>query len=172
MKTVLFATDHIPPDPKALDYALALCKRLAARLEVLQILQSPADGTRSRRLHRTAKQGADRTMDTVRSDRPPAEDHATESNADVPFQFETVDQLQRLYSDHPSTHIDYRFEIAHGTAGAAIEQYVRSHRDIVLTVFDPRSERYFAAAPGKTDRPVRKKAMPRLAVPLVLVKKT
>jgi hypothetical protein len=166
MKTVLFATDHVPPDPKALDYALALCKRLAARLEVLQILRSPADRKRHRRLRSPAMHGVSRTSKPDTGNRPAAEPHA-----DVPLKAEAVDQWQRLHSAHPAAHIDYHVEVAHGTAGDTLEHYVRNHRDIVLTVFDPRSGRYSADSRLPKNRPARKEAMPKLAIPLVLVKK-
>ena len=133
MKTVLFATDHTPPDPKALDYALVLSQRLAARLEVLNIVQTPAE-------------------------------------SDSQFETNARHQLHGLYADHPGAHIDYRYEITGETIDATIERYVRSHREIVLTVFVPRSN---PQSDGITKDPTAKKsAMPKLAIPLVIIKKT
>lgn len=170
MKTVLFATDHIPPDPKALDYALVLCKRLAARLEVLHILQSSASVKVAERLRRPATRKAGQTMPPARGDQAPA--HNRPPDPDGSLRKAAIDRLKRLLSDHPAIPIDYHFEIASETTGATLERYVRNHRDIVLTVFDPRSDRQPADIPSKTSHPAGKGAVPRLAIPLVLVKKT
>jgi hypothetical protein len=169
MKTVLFATDHMPPDPKALDYALVLCRRMAARLEVLHILQSSAStgsGGRSRR------PGTGSTRPTAKPVRGmPGHVDSGVPDAERIMRTAMFDQLKRLLPDHPNTRVDYRCEITGETTGAIIERYVRSHRDIVLTVFDPRADRHPADNRRKTSRPARDGAMPRLAIPLVLVKK-
>ena len=91
--------------------------------------------------------------------------------ADRILRSKAVDQLKRLLSDQPNTHVDYRCEITGEATGDIIERYVRSHRNIVLTVFDPRSDRHSADILSKTSRPARKGGMPKLAIPLVLVKK-
>ncbi|BBO93243.1 universal stress protein [Desulfosarcina ovata] len=127
MKTVLFATDHIPPNPKALDYALVLCRRVAARLDILHIVQTPK---------------------------------AADS-----------DPLKQLLSDPSDTPISYRCEVSAEAAGRIIERYVRRHRNIVLTVFDPRPCPDPSDIHKKQSYPAGKRAMPKLSIPLVLVKK-
>jgi hypothetical protein len=60
----------------------------------------------------------------------------------------------------------YHCEVAGGATSTIIERYVRKHGEIVLTVFDPCSDRHPADNGSKA-----KGEMPRLAIPLVLVKK-
>ena len=139
MKTVLFATDHRFPDQKALDYALVLCRRMAARLQVLHILQSPAP--------------AMQTPDPKKI-----------WNA-------AADPGQQWLPDDPGTRIHYRREITGEATGAMIERYVRNHHDIVLAVFDTRSDPAQDRSCGQKERMAGKTAMPRLDIPLVLMKK-
>jgi hypothetical protein len=169
MKTVLFVTDHLPPDPKALDYALVLCRRMAARLEVLHILQSSASAGSDGRLGRPGTRTTGLRAKPVRGMQASADPGVPD--AEKILRSTAFDQLKRLLPDHPHTRVDYRCEISDEATGAIIERYVRSHRDIVLTVFDPHSDRYPADIRRKTRRPARAGAMPRLAIPLVLVKK-
>ena len=165
MKTVLFATDHMPPDPKALDYAMVLCDRLAARLEVLHILQSSVAGDNNGRLRRYAMRTARQIIKPDRGNK------TLLPEPGGPLSTKAVNHLQRLHSAHPTTHIDYCCEITGETTGATIERYVRSHRDIILTVFDSRSDRQLADIKSKSRRPAKKNTMPKLTVPLVLMKK-
>jgi hypothetical protein len=169
MKTVLFATDHTPPDPKALDYALLLCRRMAARLEVLHILPSPASAGGGGQV---SISGIGPTEPTAKSfSATPSFKNSGLPEADRILKNTAFDQVKRLLPDHPDTRVDYRCEITGEATGAIIERYVRSHRNIVITVFDPRSQRHSSDIRKKTKHLQRNEAMPRLAVPLVLMKK-
>jgi len=164
MKTVLFATDHIPPDPEALDYALVLCKRMAARLEVLHILQSSASAGSDKHQRRKEKFSA------RQKEKPQGRLSAgTESGVPEVDRIsgnEAADRLKQWLPDLPNASVAYHCEVADGATGTIIERYVRKHGEIVLTVFDPRSDRHSADVGSKE-----KGEMPRLAIPLVLVKK-
>ena len=168
MKTVLLATDHTPPDPKALDYALVLSQRLAARLEVLNIVQAPTDDDGKKRLERSGIHPRNQAVKPDPGDKVPEKSHSAES--DRQSDSANSHQLQRLNADTTAAHIDYRYEITGEPIDATIERYVRNHREIVLTVFVPRSNPQSDGI--SKDRPAKISAMPRLAIPLVLVKKT
>lgn len=164
MKTVLFATDHMPPDPEALDYALVLCRRMAARLEVLHILQSSASADSDKRQRRPGKSPARRKEKPQGGISAGTESGAPEVDR-IPGS-EGVDRLKEWLPDPPNTSVAYHCEVADGKTGTIIERYVRKHGEIVLTVFDPRSDRHSDDVRSKT-----KGEMPRLAIPLVLMRK-
>ncbi|MCB2147831.1 MAG: hypothetical protein KQI81_15235 [Deltaproteobacteria bacterium] len=168
MKTLLFATDHLTPDRKALDYALVLCRRMRAGLEVLHILQ----GTNS-----VGNPGKHRhtPVHLAGNDYAGAVVTATVGEAGLHDPSEALkaaasDQFQRLLPDPPDTRIDYRCVVTGEPTRTIIERYVRNHRHIVLTVFDPRLHHHPSGARKKESRPAGGKAMPKLPIPLVLVK--
>ena len=138
MKTILFATDHLPPDPKALDYALLLCRRITARLDVLHILPLGVGIS--------APQNRQKAMAT--------------------------DRFAQLLGDRSPARVNYHCEVTGEAPGTIVERYVRTHRNIVLTVVDPRASQGRAGRKGKAIRPAGNWSIGKLAIPLVLVKKT
>jgi len=164
MKTVLFATDHMPPDPEALDYALLLCRRMAARLEVLHILKSSSSAGSGDRRRRKGKIPA--RHKTICREGMPTGAQTGVPETDRISAIQSLDRLKQWLPDRPNPPVVYHCEVAGGATGAIIERYVRKHGEIVLTVFDPSSDRHPADIRSKA-----KGEMPRLSIPLVLVKK-
>jgi hypothetical protein len=169
MKTVLFAVDHMTPDQKALDYALTLCRRMLARLDVLHIIQSPENQTRY--------------LETIKSKVRLARDafenamvKATFAEAGVRdpesvLKAAAYDQFRRvLPKDANDDGFDYHCVVTGEAAGAVIERYVHGHRNVVLTVFDPQPQMSSSADTSKVDRATGGRVMPKLAIPLVRVK--
>lgn len=168
MKTVLYATDHMTPDRKALDYALVLCRRMTAGLEVLHILQMPTSpgnsGNRRRNPIQPASDGFARGRVTVTVAEAGAHDPSEALKAAA------YNQFKELLPGHPDTRIDYRCVVTGEPTGTIIERYVHNHRHIVLTVFDPRLHRDPSESRKKENRPAGMQAMPKLSIPLVLMK--
>jgi hypothetical protein len=168
MKTVLFATDHMTPDRKALDYALVLCRRMTAGLEVLHILQVPTfPGDPGKHRHTPIQPEGDVFPSAMVTE--------TMTEADVHDPSEAMkaaafDQFKGSLPEQPNTRIYYRCVVTGEPTGIIIERYVRNHRHIVLTVFDPRLHRDPSGSRKKENHPAGVKAMPRLSIPLVLVK--
>ena len=168
MKTVLFTTDHMTPDRKALDYALMLCWRMTAGLEVLHILQVPKfPGHCGKHRHIPIQPERDRFASAMMT--------VTLAEAGVHDPSETLkaaayDQFKGLLPDQPDTRIDYRCVVTGEPSGAIIERYVRNHRHIVLAVFDPRLHRDSSGARKKENCPAGVQDMPKLSIPLVIVK--
>lgn len=168
MKTVLLATDHTPPDPKALDYALVLSQRLAARLEVLNIVQAPTDDDGETHLDRSGIRPRNQAVKPDPGGKVSEKKHS--EGSDRHSETNARPQLQRLNAHTASAPIEYRYEVTGEPIDTTIERYVRNHREIVLTVFVPHSN---PQSDGITKgRSAKASAMPKLAIPLVLVKKT
>ena len=167
MKTVLLAIDRLEPDPNALDYALTLCRRMSAELEVLHIVHPPQSTGRPLKPRRgrlgKAGEAFERAMVTVAFAEAGVPDPAAALKAAA------RDRFQQILPASPGSRIVYRCVVSEEATGSLIERYVRNRRQIVLTVFDPRRR----DASGRPRRDPRQKAastMPRLSIPLVLVK--
>jgi hypothetical protein len=168
MKTVLFAVDHMTPDQKALNYALNLCRRMLAKLDVLHIIHSPQNPARYlesiKSKVRQARDAFENVMVT-----------ATYAEAGVPdpesvIKAAAYDQFKRVLPEGTGTGIDYHCVVTGEATDSVIERYVHGHRNVVLAVFDPRPR--FAASGGNKsgDRAKGRRVMPKLAIPLVRVK--
>ncbi len=168
MKTVLLAIDRLEPHRNALDYALTLCRRMSAGLEVLHIVHPPKSPGRplKRRNGRLGKAGEafERAMVTI-----------TFAEAGVPDPAEALkaaarDRFQRILPQSPQCRIAYRCVVSDEAADHLIERYVRNRRQIVLTIFDPRARRDSSGRRRTNQRSAGTGAMPQLSIPLVLVK--
>jgi hypothetical protein len=168
MKTVLFAVDHMTPDQKALDYALNLCRRMLAKLDVLHIIHSPENQARYldtlKSKVRLARDAFENAMVT-----------ATYAEAGVPdpesvLKAAAYDQFKRVLPEDADAGIDYHCVVTGEATDTVIERYVHGHRNVVLAVFDPRPQSSESAENKKNDRTTGRRVMPKLAIPLVRVK--
>jgi len=156
------------PDRKALEYALVMCRRMRAGLEVLHILQVPKPPINPGILHHPPVQPARDVFVCAMVTATVAE--ADRHDPSEALKAAACDQFKRLLPDLPDTPVDYRCVVAGEPTGTIIERYVRNHRHIVLTVFDPRLHRDPSGARKKENRPAGLQTMPKLSIPLVLVK--
>lgn len=172
MKTVLLAVDGMTPDQNALDTTLALCRRMLARLDVLQIIRPP--GSPAGRLNAIRSR-----MSKVRNAVEDAMVTATFAEAGVPdpesaLKAAAYDRFSRMLPEKSDPAVDYHCVVTGESTGAVIERYVHGHRDVVLTVFDtkPPESGTSRAKKGakKSNRTSGNSAMPKLTIPLVLVK--
>ena len=168
MKSVLFATDHMTPNRKALDYAMMLCRRMTAGLEVLHILRVPnPPGNSGNHRHPPIQPSGDAVVSAM------VTVTAAESGEHDPsdaFKAAAYHQFKEQLPDQPDTRIDYRCLVTGESTGTIIERYVRNHRQIVLAVFDPALHRDPSGAQKKEKCPAGGQVMPKLSIPVVLVK--
>lgn len=170
MKTVLFAVDHMTPDQKALDYALTLCRRLLAKLDVLHIIQAPENPSR---YLKTLKTGVLLARDAFEN----AMVKATYAEAGVPdpeqaLKAAAYDQFKRMLPENADAGIEYHCVVTGENTDTVIERYVHGHRNVVLAVFDPQPRSSASDGQKKVARTPGRRVMPKLAIPLVRVKNT
>jgi len=169
MKTVLFAVDHMTPDQKALDYAVTLCRRMVAKLDVLHIIRSPGSQTRQMK---KLKSGILLVRDAFEN----AMVTATYAEAGAPdpesvLKAAAYDQFARMLPEKVEPCIDYHCVVTGEQSDTVIERYVHGHHNVVLTVFDPRTSSSSRSSDRKkVNRTPGRGVMPKLAIPLVLVK--
>jgi hypothetical protein len=133
MEKILLAMDGIAPDRITLNYAVALCKRMRAGLDVLQIL-----GPRScRKYLKKVRQGA-RCARNLFEDSMVAVTFAEAGRHDIAEQLkrQACENLDRLFPKSERDGIDYHLTQKSGKADEQIVRYVCDHRDVVLTIYD------------------------------------
>lgn len=168
MKTLLYAVDRMIPDQDSLSYALNLCRRMMARLDVLHILPSQGQSRSCLKSLRsgvlTARDAFEKAMVTATF----AEAGVTDPEAAL--KEAAYRQFKHALPEQEEPPVNYRCVVTGDASDAIIERYVHRHRNIVLTVFDSR----FRLDPSDNQKTRRhapaRRAMPRLEIPVVLVK--
>jgi hypothetical protein len=168
MKTVLFAVDRLTPDQKALDYSLTLCRRMLAKLDVLHILTSPAG----------PQGGVQRLRSSVRMIRDAFEDamvkaafaEAGVADPESALKAAAYDRFKRMLPEKQDAPVSYQCVVTAQESDTIIERYVLGHPSVVLMVLDSPSPPARSGAAKKGDKNLRSSVMPRLTIPIVLVK--
>jgi hypothetical protein len=99
---------------------------------------------------------------------------ATYAEAGVPdpekaLKAAAYDQFKRVLPQKKDSLIDYHCVVTGEPTDTVIERYIHGHREVVLTVFDPESSSRFTGR-KRNGRKMKCRNMPKLAIPVVLVK--
>ena len=165
MEKILLAIDGAAPDRSTFSYAIGLCKRMGAELDILQIL-SPRN---CRKYLKKLRKGA-RQARSVFEEAMVAVTFAEAGQHDMAeqLQMKACDNIDRLIPEPEKDSIDYRLTLISGNPDEEIVRYVCDHRDVVLTIYDPSGEQDAQEYLPEE----RRKAIPQIAqmlpTPLVL----
>jgi hypothetical protein len=133
MGKILLAIDSITPSRKVFQYALQLCRWMKAEMDILQIINP-----RNYRNHLTKAQkradNARRYFQSVFAAAAFAE--AGEHKIATEIMAEAKENIHRLLSESEQRGIQYRFTCRSGDPEKEITDYVKSHRDISLAIYD------------------------------------
>jgi nucleotide-binding universal stress UspA family protein len=143
MEKILLAIDGIAPDSRIFDYAVALCKRMRAGLDVLQILAPRS----CRKYLKKVKHGA-RHARSVFEDAMVTATFAEAGEHEIAEQLkmQVCENIDRLIPKSEKDGIDYHLTLKSGNTDEEIVRYVCDHRDVVLTIYDA------SGAPDKQER--------------------
>ncbi len=166
MKKVLLAIDGITPDQKVFDYALQLCKRIKAELNVFHII-NPRNYSEYLKLVRKGTDNARSYFSSAMVAATFAE--AGEHETAKEIMSAAQKSYDRLLPESKKEGVKSHFSVKSGAPDKEIVDYVNAHRDIVVAIYD--------AAGHENEKPKitqKKKTTPRrirhkLAVPLVVV---
>lgn len=166
MKKVLLAIDGIDPDQKAFHYAIQLCQRIKAELNVFQVISPRYYNKYLKRVREGAGHAKSYFASTMMA--------ATFAEAGEHETAEAImavaqENFKRLLPESEKQGIPCHFSIKSGNSDKEIIKYVHAHRDVVVAIYD--------AAGHENEEPKitrKKKATPRkirrkLAVPIVVV---
>jgi hypothetical protein len=167
MKKILLAIEGVAPDPSTFDYAIGLCKRMHAGLDILQILSLRS----CKKYLKKIKKGA-RHARSVFEDTMVAVTFAEAGRHDIAEQMkiEACDNIDRLIPNSEESGIDYHLTLISGNAGEEIVRYVRDHREVVLTIYDAFAVQDAPEYPAGKKRNEIPEIAQKLPTPLVLRK--
>jgi nucleotide-binding universal stress UspA family protein len=167
MKKILLAVDGISPDHKSFRYAVELCKRMKAELNVFQII----DPRNYREYLKKMRKGTGYARGYFESSMVAATfAEAGEHGTAAEIMSEALKNIKRLLPESEKEGIPCHLTITLGPTDNKIIDYVNAHRDVVLTIYD---------SPGKSGRrgvvvketPVLCNIKKALSIPLVVVGK-
>jgi hypothetical protein len=167
MEKILLAIDGIAPDSRIFNYTVALCRRMCAGLDVLQILGP----RRCRKYLQKAMQSA-LNVRSVFEDAMVAVTFAEAGQHDIAEQLKlkAFENIDRLIPKSEKDGIDYHLTLKSGNADEEIVRYVCNHRDVVLTIYDASGAKDECnGASGKKMNAVRQVGQ-KLSTPLVIMR--
>jgi len=167
MEKILLAIEGVAPDRSTFSYAVALCKRMRAGLDILQIL-----GPHTYRKYLKRVKKGTRHARNVFEDAMVAVTFAEAGQHDIAEQLkkQAYDNLYRLIPAPERDGILYHLTLKSGKPDEEIVRYVCDHRDVVLTIYDDcRAQDELERASGKTINAVRQIGQ-KLSTPLVIMR--
>jgi len=166
MEKVLLAIDGMTPDRKAFRYAIALCKRIRAELNIFQIIRPRYYREHAKKVRKTASL-ARRFMEGSMVAATFAEAGEHETALDI--MAEASKEIRSLLQESEEAGVRCHFSITSGNPEKEIVSYVNDHRNVVLTIYDVSDQDANEAANNSKKEKSLTKIRKSLSVPLVTV---
>jgi hypothetical protein len=133
LKKILLAIEGVAPDRGTFNYAVALCKRMRAGLEILQILSPRTYKNYLEKVKKGARQAKNAFEDAM-----VAVTFAEAGQHDIVEQMkkQACENLDHLMPPRERDGIEYHLMLKPGNPDDEIVRYVCDHRDVVLTIYD------------------------------------
>lgn len=164
MKKVLLAIDGIAPDQEVFQYALQLCKRIKAELNVFQILNPRNYGEYIKKVRQSAGNARSYFSSAMMAVTfAEAGEHKTAEE----IMAAALKNYNRLLPESEKQGVTCHFSLKSGVPEQEIIDYVNAHRDIVVAIYDSARQEGGKTKPKKKTTPGRIRR--KLAVPLVVV---
>jgi nucleotide-binding universal stress UspA family protein len=165
MNKVLLAIDGTTHSPKGFQYALQLCQWVKAEMEILQVV-SPQ---KFRSYLDKVQKGADNARRYFESSFAAAAfaeagEHETAEHILADAKKET----ESLLSESKEAGIQCHLTFKTGNPKEEIADYVKKHREIILTIYDEDSEEP-GTAEGASPKSTYRRMLNKLKVPLVVI---
>jgi len=171
MEKVLLAIDGIDPNKKILEYAVDLCKRIKAELNILQVIDRRIYKTYLKKIRKglsAASKYFDDSMLAVTF----AE--AGEHETAIKLMPEALDIIKSMMPENQKEIFGYDLKMTRGDSGQEIIDYVEKNRDVVMAIYDPATnfqneKEAHLNQPGKRNNAICKKLQRKLSVPIVVI---
>jgi nucleotide-binding universal stress UspA family protein len=167
MEKVLLAIDGITPDKKAFNYAIELCSRIKAELNILHIIRSQnANNFFEKAIYKAkhAKLLFEGTM--VAATFAEAGEHETAND----LMSQALKNINKLLTESEKLSISCHLTMKSGHPSEEIVRFVREHKDVVVAVYDPAGEKEQNTSDRKIKKMIRS-ITDTLPIPLVMVQK-
>ncbi|MBL7178590.1 MAG: universal stress protein [Desulfobacterales bacterium] len=166
MKKVLLAVDGITPDQKAFRYAIELCNRIKAELNVFQIIDPRNYGEYLKKMRKGAGH-ARRYLESSLVAATFAEAGEHETAAEI--MSEALKNIKQLLPESEKEGVPCHFTITSGAPDTEIINYVNAHRDVVLTIYDSPGKGRRQKGLAVKETPMFRKIKQSLFIPLVVM---
>jgi len=164
MEKVLLAIDGISPSKEIFRYAVQLCQRIRAQLNVLEII-SPR---RSIEYFKGVRRSANRTTRYFERSMVAATfAEAGEHEMAKKLMPQALENLNQLLPESEKAGMTCQLSLKPGSVPEEIIKYVKTHRDVVLAIYDGSEGRRGVSI--KT-APIPRKIIQNLSVPLVVIR--
>lgn len=167
MEKVLLAIDGVNPNGRAFSYAVELCKRIRAELNVLQVISPRNIAHYLKMVHegaRCAKEYIEGTMVAA------AFSEAGEYEAARDLRAQALQKINQLLPQSERVGVPFRVTIKSGRPSNEIICYVEEHRDVVLTIYDRARKENPSCNCVVPDSVVLRKVREQLPIPLVVMR--
>ena len=166
MKKVLLTIEGVAPDQKAFQYAVALCQRIRAELDIFQIINPRYYREYMKKVRKKtfiARKFLEGSM--LAATFAEAGEHETARDLIA----EASNQIKLFLSESEKAGVRCHFSMTSGNPEEEVVDYVNDHRNVVLTIYDasdPDTGGITATGKKKSSLAKMKK---NLSVPLVTV---
>jgi nucleotide-binding universal stress UspA family protein len=167
MEKVLLAIDGMTPDRKVFRYAVALCKRIRAELSIFQIIRPQYFREYKKRIRkkgRLVRKFIEGSMVAATF----AEAGELETALDI--MDEATKEIRRLLQESEDAGVQCHFSIQSGNPEKEIVNYVKDHRNVVLTIYDTTNQGANKNDNNSEMEHVLERIKKSLSVPLVRVR--
>ncbi len=169
MEKVLLAIDGISPSKQILHYAVQLSQRLRAQLNVLEIISPKRSKEYIHRVSRVAnhtKRYFERSMVAATFAEAGEHEMAQELTA------EALKNLNQLLPESEKAGRACQLTLKPGHLAEEILKYVKTHRDVVLAIYDGTQGKDLTGGVSRKNTPVPKEIIQNLSIPLVVIRGT
>ena len=166
MKKVLLAIDGITPDHQVFQYAIQLCKRIKAELNIFQVINPQNYGEYLKKVRASAGHARRYFASAmVAATFAEAGEHETAQE----IMSAALKNYQQLLPESEKEGVPCHFSMKSGAPEQEIVDYVNAHRDVVVAIYDGGGHEH-----DKPKITQKKKTTPgrlrnELAVPLVVI---
>lgn len=162
MEKVLLAVEGITPSKKAIRYAVELCKRIKADLNVLQVI--------GQKYMKHLGVRVNRARDFVEGSMIGATfAEAGEPEMAMALKQQALQDINQFLPEAERDAVHCRLSVRSGPSDREIVNYVNEHRDIVLTIYDAPTEEA-DDGPIENKRGFVLRMGRRLSTPLIVVR--
>ena len=167
MQKVLLAINGISPNQKAFSYAVQLCKRIKAELNILNIISLEYCSRCLNRVRRSAR-NANRVFEGYMVAAAFAE--AGEHEIANEMREQALKNINELLTGPERAGVPCHLTMRSGNPDEEVVKYVKDHRDVVLTIYDTPKKESSGKTKGGAKRRALKGIRAKLATPLVVMR--
>ncbi len=162
MEKVLLAIEGREIDKRVVKVAKELCSYVKAELNVLQLISLPM-----KKISRQAKRIRDYIeISAVAATFGEMGEHEKAKEIMLPPK-----EVKQILSEEPNERITYEVKVSSGNIEKDIEEYVHSHKDIILTIFNVSERKEKLREVSQKVQRLREKVGKKIFMPIIVINK-